>query len=98
MWHDFNQRLLTVACLDEDGEAVPLFFFLFRTYIFVPGVTGVFYCTCSLSSSSSGKHYKCQKTEMTESSSNHSNRQLIDPQRFDYGGGAGSSQRLKSFE
>lgn len=98
MWHDSNQHLLTAACLDEGGEAVPLFFLL-RTYIFVPAVTGVFYCTCSLSLSSSGKHYKCQKTEMTESSSNHSHRQLIDPQRFDYRcGGAGSRQRLESFE
>ena len=28
-WHDFNQRLLTAACLDEDGENVPLFLFFF---------------------------------------------------------------------
>lgn len=40
-------------------------FFLFfsRTYIFMPTVTGVFYCTCSLSSSSLGKHYKCRKKQ-----------------------------------
>ena len=29
----------------------------------MPTVTGVFYCTCSLSSSSLGKHYKCRKKQ-----------------------------------